>query len=117
MLTQFAQDLCTARRKAGLTPRDLSVLLGAGSAEIAALEAGERLPTVEQLCRLSIIYNRSFIDFYQHQMWQAREALFCHLPDLPECTQDDDAHCNRDTTLKRLEGALTAALTKRNAGA
>jgi len=117
MLTQFAQDLRAARNKAGLTTRDLSVLLEVGSADVTTLEKGDQLPTVEQLCKLSVIYNRNFPDFYQQQMKQAREALFRHLPDLPECTAGDDTHFNRDKTLKRLKSELTAAVSKRDAGA
>ena len=81
MFTQFAHDLCTARNKAGLTPRDLSILLEIGNKDVAALEKGDRPPSVEQLCRLSIIYNRSFTQLYQDAMHQAREALFRNLPD------------------------------------
>ena len=76
MFTQFAHDLCAARQKAGLTQRDLSILLEIGSKDVAALEAGTAPPTVEQLCRLSIIYNRSFTELYQKLMQEARKALF-----------------------------------------
>lgn len=117
MFTQFAHDLCAARNKAGLTPRDLSILLEIGSKDIAALEEGIMPPSVEQLCRLSIIYNRSFTQFYQDAMEQAREALFRNLPDLPEYIADDTSNSNRDHTLKRLEAQLIAAVTRKHAGA
>jgi len=117
MFTQFAHDLCAARSKAGLTPRDLSILLEIGSKEVAALESGVTPPSIEQLCRLSIIYNRSFTQVYQDAMQQAREALFKTLPDLPECIADGTSNFNRDNTLKRLEGELSAALTRKHAGA
>lgn len=117
MFTQFAHDLCAARRKAGLTERDLCILLEVGSKDIAALEQGAKPPTIEQLCRLSIIFNRSFTEFYQELMQTAREAIFRNLPDLPEVTGTADAHFNRDNTLRRLDGDLTAALTQHHAGA
>ena len=115
MFTQFAHDLCAARKKAGLTQRDLSILLEIGSKDVAALETGATLPSVKQLCRLSIIYNRSFTEFYQELIQEAREALFRNLPDLPECAADGVARFNRDNTLKRLDRELAAALTQRHA--
>lgn len=113
MQTQFALDLCTARKKAGLTPRDLSILLELGSEEVAALEEGAAPPSLDELCRLAIIYNRSFAEHYQHVMHKAREALFRNLPDLPECV-DGDTKTNRDATLHRLERDLVAALTRKD---
>ena len=117
MYTQFAHDLCAARRRAGLSQRDLAVLLDIGNKGVAALEKGAVPPTVEQLCRLSIIYSRSFSDLYQELTQQARHDLFRNLPDLPERGEDESTTSNRDNTLKRLEKELTAAITKRHAGA
>jgi len=115
MFTQFAHDLCAARRKAGLSQRDLCILLELGSQDVAALEEGVKPPTIEQMCRLSIIYNRSFTQVYQGIMQSAREALFRNLPDLPEVAKE--ANFNRDNTLKRLDRELTAALTQNHSGA
>lgn len=117
MYTQFAHDLCVARKKAGLTQRDLSILLEVGGTDVAALERGATPPSIEQLCRLSILYNRSFTEHYQELMQKAREALFRNLPDLPEHAGQGSAELNRDNTLKRLERELTAALSKRHADA
>ncbi len=69
------------------------------------------------MCRLSIIYNRSFTQVYQEIMQSAREALFRNLPDLPEVAEAKEANFNRDNTLKRLDRELTAALTQNHAGA
>jgi len=112
MNTQFAHDLCAARQKAGLSQRDLCVLLEIGSKDVAALEQGVVQPSLEQLCRLSIIYRRSFTQHYESLMRAAREALFRSLPDLPEHSDDEKAEFNRDNTLKRLDRELTAALTR-----
>ena len=115
MFTQFAHDLCAARKKAGLTQQDLTILLEIGSKDVAALETGAMPPSIEQLCRLSIIYNRTFTQTYQVLMLAAREALFRNLPDLPELAATADANFNRDNTLKRLDSELTAALTQHHA--
>ncbi len=115
MNTQFAHDLCAARKKSGLSQRDLCILLEVGSKDVTALEDGIVQPTIEQLCRLSIIYKRSFAPHYEGLMRSAREALFRSLPDLPECSGDPKAEFNRDNTLKRLDRELTAALTQKHA--
>lgn len=115
MFTQFAHDLCAARKKAGLTPRDLSLLLEIDSSVVTALEQGATLPSIEQLCRLSIIYGRSFTELYQELMHGAREALFRKIPDLPDSADNDIARFNRDNTLRRLDRELTAALTQKHA--
>ena len=112
MTTQFAHDLCAARQKAGLTQRDLCILLEIGSKEVAALETGDTPPSAEQLCRLSIIFGRSFTEHYQYLMQKAREALFCNLPSLPELPEDERGTFNREHTLKRLDRELSAALTR-----
>ncbi|MGP1354561.1 MAG: helix-turn-helix transcriptional regulator [Parasphingopyxis sp.] len=116
MFTQFAHDLRAIRAKAGLTERDVSILLEIGKQEVAALETGAVPPSVEQLCKLSIIYGRSFTDLYQALMHKAREALFRNLPDLPEYVADEKASFNRDNTLKRLESELIAAIMKDHDG-
>lgn len=115
MFTQFAHDLSAARKKAGLTERDLCILLEIGSQDIAALEAGAIPPTVEQLCRLSIIYGRTFSELYQESMREARAALFRNLPSLPEIAGEERQHFNRENTLKRLERELSAALSQSHA--
>lgn len=115
MTTQFAHDLCAARQKAGLTQRDLCILLEVGSKDIAALETGDAPPSVEQLCRLSIIYGRTFTEHYEDLMQKAREALFCNLPSLPELSGDERGTFNRENTLKRLDRELSAALTQTHA--
>ena len=99
------------------TQRDLSILLEIGGKDVTALETGAIPPSVEQICRLSIIYNRSFTGLYQDLMREAREALFRNMPDLPECTDEGVDRFNRDNTLKRLDRELTAALTKQDEGA
>lgn len=115
MTTQIAHDLCAARQKAGLTLRDLCILLEISSKEVAALETGDAPPSAEQLCRLSIIYGRSFTEHYQELMQDARQALFCNLPSLPELPEDEHGYFNRENTLKRLDRELSAALTRTHA--
>ena len=71
MKNLLAHDLCAAREKAGFTQRDVSTLLDCSAKEVAALETGQRPPSVRQLCKLSIIYNRSFTDSYEQVIKEA----------------------------------------------
>ena len=114
MQNLIAHDLCVGRKKSGLTQDDVSELLDITRKDIAALEGGERDPSLLELCKLSLVYNRSFADYYDHLMREARHGLFRSLPDLPECNAEGLQRHNRQSTIKRLERSLTAAVTKRN---
>ena len=114
MQNLIAHDLRVGRKKTGLMQRDVSVLLNIDRREVAALESGERPPTLLQLCQLSLIYNRSFTDYYEHLMREARAGLFRNLPDLPECNVEGLQRHNREKTIGRLERSLTAAVAKRH---
>jgi len=114
MKNLLAHDLCAAREKAGLTQRDVSILLEANVKEVSALETGQRPPSVRQLCKLSIIYNRSFTDSYEQVIREARADLFRHLPDLPKAQSDGMKRYNRDNTIARLNRTLAAALTQKH---
>jgi len=114
MQNLIAHDLRVGRKKTGFVQRDVSVLLNISSKEVAALESGEREPSLLQLCQLSVVYNRSFSEYYEQLMREARESLFRNLPDLPESNVEGIQRHNRQNTIARLERGLTAALTKRD---
>lgn len=115
MFTQFAHDLCAARRKAGLTTRDVSTLLVIGDDDVAALESGEQPPSLLETCKLSLIYNRSFVSLYEEIRTIAKQELFQQMPSLPSSIGDDDTiNFNRDNTFKRLHGQLIGDLTADN---
>ena len=102
MSQQFAHDLCLARRKAGLTQSDLVHLLRASSKEITALELGRRLPSVPQLCELSLIYGRSFESLYAELMERGKVRLAEQLPSLPREVRNHAGTLNRASTLERM---------------
>ena len=60
MSTEFALDLRLARKKSGLTQRDCAHLLNVHASKVSALEHGKQLPTLIEICTLSLIYGRSF---------------------------------------------------------
>ena len=74
MSTEFALDLRLARRKAGFTQRDCAHLLAIPTAILAQLESGKRLPSLVQICTLSVIYGRSFESLFGAILNEARAA-------------------------------------------
>lgn len=115
MTTLFAHDLRIARRKSGLSQRDVSLLLEADVRELSALEAGRKLPTILQIAKLSLVYGRSFTSLYDAISSVAKRELFQMLPSLPEVKGGGAiSKFNREHTLKRLEKRLVDDLTKRD---
>lgn len=60
MSKQFGFDLRLARRESGFTQCDVAHLIESHQSNIVALEKGEHLPTLEQICALSLVFGRSF---------------------------------------------------------
>lgn len=109
MSKQFAQDLRLARRKAGLTQADLAHLLGITEKEVGKLELGRKLPSVPQLCELSLVYGRSFESLYGELMEHGRQKLRRNLPYLPARTRHTGTF-NRDGTLHRIEQRISGSI-------
>jgi DNA-binding XRE family transcriptional regulator len=56
MYQDFLIDLKTARRRSGLTQADCGHLLGGSKSKISNLETGRKLPSMKEICGLSLIY-------------------------------------------------------------
>lgn len=110
MTTEFALDLRLARRKAGLIQRDCAHLLAIHPGTLSTLEHGGRLPTVNQICSLSLIYGRSFESLFAEIMGEARLNLLRRLDTLPKTARHCSATVNRQATLTRLYHRLQAEL-------
>lgn len=106
MSNQFALDLRLARRKAGYTQRDCAHLLGIHKGRVSALEQGNKLPTIQQICLLSLIYGRSFESLFAQLLQEARVILRDHLPTLPKLKKAYVQNFNRDANIKRLKQRL-----------
>lgn len=118
MQSLFAHDLRIARRRSGLSQKDVSILLGTSEKEISALEGGRKLPSLLQITKLSLIFNRVFPSLYDMLGKTARHELFQQIPSLPATGKKGVVDTfNRDNTLKRIETRLIDALTKRKDGA
>lgn len=117
MTTLFAHDLRTARRKSGLSQRDIAILLETNERDVSGLEAGKRLPSIPQMTKLSIIYNRTFPSLHEMIGSEVRRELFQVLPSLPEPKRGLVSKFNRDNTLRRLEKRLVETITQRHGSA
>jgi len=106
MSTQFALDLRLARRKSGLTQCDVSHLTGIEQPTIAKMEKGKRVPSIAQVCVLSMVFGRSFESLFADKLRDARTQLLANLPSLPAIGKVTAATFNRESTLKRLERRL-----------
>lgn len=110
MTTQFALDLRLARRKAGLTQREVAHLLALDPAKLSYLEHGKRLPSLIQICTLSLVFGRSFESLFGEIMQQIRHDLIERLQSIPPRFRRYAATLNRGASLSRLEHRLKAEL-------
>ena len=107
MSNQFAYDLRLARRKAGLTQEDVALLVGTQQSTIGALEKAKQRPTVDQVCRFSIVFGRSFESLFAESLEEGRTAIRQNLPSLPAMRRRTAETFNRESSLKRLEKRLS----------
>lgn len=108
MSTEFALDLRLARRKAGLTQRDVAHLLGSHQSAVSDLERGRTLPTLHQIVTLSLLYGRSFESLFSAVMRDARRGLRERLDTLPETVRSFAGTARRTHSLDRLRRRLDA---------
>ncbi len=83
MTKQFALDLKVARKKAGLTQQDCAHLLDMSPTRMSNLESGKLLPSVLEICCLSVLYGKSFESLFGGIMTAAHELLREQLANLP----------------------------------
>lgn len=106
MSTEFALDLRLARRKSGFTQRDTAHLLALNRSKLSLLETGQRLPSLVQICTLSLIYGRSFESLFSAVMAEARGAIKDRIGGLPDDSRTYVGTMNRAYSLERLEDRL-----------
>jgi len=108
MITEFALDLKVARRKAGLTQSDCAHLLGLHPSRISLMEHSKRMPSVLEICSLSLLYGRSFESLFASVFEQARTQLTEQLAAIPDCPKAWLGRFNRTNTLNALADSLEA---------
>ena len=106
MTNEFALDLKVARRKSGLTQEDCAHLLGTFQPKISQMEAGKTMPSVREICTLSIIYGKSFESLFSSIFTDAIRAIRERLTTLPDCPKQWMGRYNRNNTLNALSERL-----------
>jgi transcriptional regulator with XRE-family HTH domain len=106
MFEEFIFDLKVARKKSGLTQVDCGHLIGSSKNIISQIELGQRVPTIKELCSLSLIYGRSFESFYTDTLHQVRKDLVRKLKSMPAEPKGWPGSFARRRTLERLAGRL-----------
>lgn len=106
MTNDFSLALKTARRQTGLTQKDCGHLLGASASVVRQLESGGRLPTIKEMCTLSLIYGRSFGCLYTPLMANVRKELDKQLGTMPSAPKKSTRNFNRKATLDILANRL-----------
>jgi len=107
MITEFALDLKTARRKAGLRQRDSAHLIGISQSRLSSYELGKAVPTITEVCALSLVYGRDFDSLLAEGVRDARRSIAQRLATMPPCHEDWCGNRNRQQTLNRLAELLS----------
>ena len=59
MIDDFSLSLQNLRKLADLTQAEVAHLIGGKQEAVSRIETGERLPTILELCSLSVLYGRT----------------------------------------------------------
>ncbi len=106
MSQTFALDLKVARRNSGLTQRDCAHLLDVHNTKISLLEQGKVLPSILEICTLSLLYGRSFESLFGSMMEDAHSVLRDRLATLPDVSNKWLGRFIRRNTLNKLAARL-----------
>ena len=107
MSNTFALDLRVARKKSGLTQADLAYLLGASRGKVSHLERGGTLPTVRDICTLSMVYGKSFESLFAPVFEEVARKLNDRLSSLPDAPKGWLGRFNRQNTLSKLAAQIS----------
>ena len=116
MFHEFTLDLKVARKKSGLTQVDCAHLLAIHPSLVSQIETGKRMPTVREICTLSLIYGRSFESLFAGIFTDARSDLRERLTTIPDAPKHWLGRHNRQATLNRLAEHLLASYDSDHAG-
>ncbi len=106
MSTQLGLDLRLARRKAGYKQADIAALLSTHQSVVSDLEGGELRPDLEQIVTLSLIYGRSFEDFFSEIMAESTTCLKERVARLPHAVRGASHTFNRHRSIAQLQDRL-----------
>lgn len=106
MYQAFALDLKVARRKSGLTQQDCAHLLDINNAKVSFMEHGKVMPSIMEICTLSLLYGKSFESLFGSVMKDAERDLKERLATLPVVSNRWLGRFTRQNTLNRLSDRL-----------
>jgi transcriptional regulator with XRE-family HTH domain len=106
MPNEFSLDLKVARRKSGLTQEDCAHLLDVHPSKVSLLESGKTLPSIKDICALSLIYGRSFESLFSSIVANANRQLRDRLRTMPEAPIRWLGSFNRRNTLSAVTDRL-----------
>lgn len=106
MTNEFALDLKVARRKSGFTQEDCAHLLGVHPSKISLLESGKALPSITDICALSLMYGRSFESLFSVFMKNAYRLMRERVKTMPKAPERWLGSFNRRNTLSSLADRL-----------
>jgi len=102
MLTEFAQDLRLARRKSGLSQKEVASLLAIDQSTFSDLERGEKPPSVQQVCQFMLIFGRNFRSLFEEIVAAIKPDLQVRLESFPSKIRPRIAAGNRAHSIRQL---------------
>ncbi|MCR9195131.1 MAG: helix-turn-helix transcriptional regulator [Hyphomonas sp.] len=106
MFHELTYDIKVARSKSGLTQVDCAHLLGITPSLVSQIETGKRMPTVREICTLSLIHGRSFESLFAGVFQQARIDLRERMGTMPDPPKHWIGRHKRQNTLNALADHL-----------
>jgi transcriptional regulator with XRE-family HTH domain len=115
MHTDFALSIKVQRRKAGLSQRDVAHLIGVHPSKVSLMEAGKMLPSLGDIAHLSLVYGKSFEEFFYAFVLKARQSLRTRLSTMPAAPTRWLGRFNRQYTMDQIAERLEASDTDHEA--
>ena len=106
MIHDFVLDLREARRKSGLTQSECAQLAGISGSILSKIENGTRMPSLVEICALSIIYGKSFESLFGAIFDEIRAEIVVNLEQLEKVAKDGPDALSYKATLSRLRDYL-----------
>lgn len=101
-------DLRLARKRSGLSQRDVARLMEIDQTTYSAFERGRTAPDLEQICMLSLVFERSFLSLFELMIEEVSPRLLERVSALPQAKPKGPRLETRERHLHRLQRALVA---------
>ena len=106
MYTPFNLDLKVQRRKAGLSQEDVAHLMGIHPSKVSLLEGGRAHPSLNDIAALSIVFGKSFEEFFFAFVQGTRIEIVSRLKSMPRAPKHWLPQFNRQYTIDNLTKRL-----------